>query len=114
MPLDMADWKEDGKRTGHEVTKAIIQTDRMLQIALILPAAVFVGWLIGAGLDRWLHTHWIYMVGIFVGLGAGIVQILRLLREMEQKMDRNRKQMGKDAAGDEAGAGDGRMDEEPK
>ena len=104
----MADWKQDGKQTGREGTRAIIQTDRMLQIALILPAAVFVGWLIGMGLDEWLHTHWIYMVGIFVGLGAGIMQILRLLKEMEQKMTAKR------AAGDETGGGDGRIDEEPK
>lgn len=112
----MADWKEDGKQTGREVTRAIIQTDRMLQIALILPAAVFVGWLIGMGLDEWLHTQWIYIVGIFVGFGAGIMQILRMLREMEQKMDGKRgvQRAAGDGAGDESGGGDGRIDEEPR
>lgn len=108
----MADWKQDGKQTGREVTRAIIQTDRMLQIALILPAAVFVGWLIGMGLDGWLHTQWIYIVGIFVGFGAGIMQILRMLREMEKKMDGKR--AAGDGTGDESGEGDGRIDEEPK
>lgn len=112
----MADWKEDGKQTGREVTKAIIQVDRMLQIALILPAAVFIGWLIGAGLDRLLHQHWIYIVGIFVGTGAGIMQVFRLLHELEKKMERSEagKSAGGDGAEDQAGEGDGRIQREPK
>ncbi len=112
----MADWKQDGKRTGREVTKAIIQTDRMLQIALILPAAVFVGWLLGAGLDRLLGQHWIYLVGIFVGIGAGFVQIFRLLHELENQMDRKKKasQAADEDVNGEAGAGDNRNQKEPR
>src|SRR5208337_3154440 len=38
-----------------------IQASRYSQLASILPAALVVGWLIGAALDRWLHTTWLYL-----------------------------------------------------
>lgn len=111
MPLDMADRNEDENRPAREVARAVIQLDRMFQIVLILPASVFVGWLIGLGLDGWLGQHWIYLVGIFVGFASGMMQILRMLREMEKKLDQE--QAGKLAAGKETGS-DGRIKEEPK
>ena len=36
-----------------------------------------VGWLIGAGLDRWLHTTWLYLAGILLGIAAGFVELIR-------------------------------------
>lgn len=71
----------------------------MLQVAFMLPAAVLVGWLLGAGLDRWLHQQWIYLAGIFLGIGAGFVQIFRLMHELEQEIDG--KQVGKGDPGAE-------------
>jgi F0F1-type ATP synthase assembly protein I len=56
----------------------IVGAEKMMQIAFILPAAVLVGWLGGAGLDKWLHQHWIYIAGIILGCVAGFVQIFRL------------------------------------
>jgi F0F1-type ATP synthase assembly protein I len=40
-------------------------------------AATVVGWLIGAGLDRWLHTSWLYLVGLILGIVAGFVELIR-------------------------------------
>ena len=108
----MVDRKQDEKRTGREMARAVLQMDRMVQIVLILPVSVFVGWLMGLGLDRWLHQHWISLAGIFVGFGAGVMQMMRLLREMEQKTAG--KQAGPRAAAEERGAEDDRIDEEPK
>lgn len=59
--------------------RALVRAERMTQIAFILPAAVLVGWLAGAGLDKWLHQHWIYLVGIILGCAAGFIQIFRLV-----------------------------------
>jgi F0F1-type ATP synthase assembly protein I len=36
-----------------------------------------VGLLAGMALDRWLHTHWLYMVGLVLGIVAGFVQLVR-------------------------------------
>jgi ATP synthase protein I len=48
-----------------------------MEIAFIMPAAVAVGWLGGAGLDKLLHRHWIYIAGILFGFVAGFVEVLR-------------------------------------
>ncbi|HEX4007266.1 MAG TPA: AtpZ/AtpI family protein [Acidobacteriaceae bacterium] len=57
----------------------VVRAEKMMQIAFILPAAVLVGWLGGAGLDKWLHTHWLYLLGIILGCVAGFLQIFRLV-----------------------------------
>src|SRR2546423_411700 len=36
-----------------------------------------IGWLIGVGLDKWLHTTWLYIVGLLLGIAAGFVQLIR-------------------------------------
>jgi F0F1-type ATP synthase assembly protein I len=50
---------------------------RYSAIGLMLPAATFVGWIIGALLDRWLHTTWLYLAGLIFGIVAGFVQLIR-------------------------------------
>lgn len=47
------------------------------ELAIIFPAATVVGWLLGAALDRWLHTTWLYIVGLLLGIAAGFVQLIR-------------------------------------
>jgi len=47
------------------------------QLGIVFPAATFVGWLIGAALDRWLHTGWIYIVGLVLGIVAGFLELIR-------------------------------------
>jgi len=54
-----------------------LQFARYSQLAFVLPAALVVGWLIGAALDRWLHTTWLYLAGIFLGIAAGFTELIR-------------------------------------
>lgn len=54
-----------------------VQIARYSQLAFALPAAAVVGWAIGVGLDRWLHTTWLYLVGLLVGILAGFVELIR-------------------------------------
>ncbi len=54
-----------------------VQAARYSQLAVILPAALVVGWLGGAALDRWLHTTWLYLAGILLGIVAGFVELIR-------------------------------------
>jgi F0F1-type ATP synthase assembly protein I len=46
-------------------------------IAFILPAAVVVGLLLGKLFDYWLHTKWLFLVGIILGAIAGFVDLIR-------------------------------------
>lgn len=54
-----------------------LQLGRYSQLAFVLPTALVVGWLVGAAIDRWLHTAWIYLVGIALGIVAGFVDLIR-------------------------------------
>lgn len=54
-----------------------VQVANYAQLAIIFPAATVVGWLIGVALDRWLHTGWISMVGLILGIIAGFVELIR-------------------------------------
>jgi ATP synthase protein I len=55
----------------------LVKAERLLQIAFVLPAAVLIGWGGGALLDRWLHTNWIYIVGLLFGAVAGLFEAVR-------------------------------------
>ncbi len=63
--------KDQGKKNPY------VQMASYAQLAIIFPAATLIGWLIGAGLDRWLHTSWIYIVGLILGSIAGFVELIR-------------------------------------
>ena len=57
----------------------LIQAEKMMQIALLLPCAAFVGWLFGTLADKVFHTEWIAIVGIVVGGISGLVYVIRLV-----------------------------------
>jgi F0F1-type ATP synthase assembly protein I len=54
-----------------------VQLANYSQLAFIFPAATMVGWLIGAALDRWLHTSWLYLAGLILGIIAGFAELIR-------------------------------------
>jgi F0F1-type ATP synthase assembly protein I len=47
------------------------------ELGMITAACIVVGLLIGAALDRWLHTKSLTMVGVIVGVVAGFVEMIR-------------------------------------
>ncbi len=58
--------------------KSLVQAERLMQIALVLPIAVLIGWFFGALLDRWLHQTWITVVGLILGMIAGMLEAVRM------------------------------------
>jgi ATP synthase protein I len=66
--------QSSGARDG---MNTFVQAERLLQIAFVLPAAVLIGWAGGALLDKWLHIHWIYIVGLLFGAAAGLFEAVR-------------------------------------
>jgi F0F1-type ATP synthase assembly protein I len=54
-----------------------VQMGNYAQLAITFPAATVIGWLIGTALDRWLHTTWLYIVGLIIGIAAGFVELIR-------------------------------------
>lgn len=63
----------------------LAQVAHYLSLATILPACVFVGWLIGYGLDKWLNTRFLQIVFLVIGVVAGFVNLIRdLLRDTQE------------------------------
>ena len=54
-----------------------VQMANYAQLAIVFPAATLIGWLIGSAFDRWLHTTWLYIVGLILGIVAGFVELIR-------------------------------------
>lgn len=55
-----------------------VQAEKMVQIALVLPCAVLIGWGCGAWLDNRLHQSWMTLAGIALGSVAGMVSAIRM------------------------------------
>jgi F0F1-type ATP synthase assembly protein I len=54
-----------------------VQLANYSQLAFVLPAATVAGWLLGLALDHWLHTTWLYLAGLILGIAAGFVELIR-------------------------------------
>ncbi len=59
--------------------KPIIWLGRYLSLALTLPASVVAGYLLGSLADHWLRSPILRVVGIILGMTAGLIQIFREL-----------------------------------
>jgi F0F1-type ATP synthase assembly protein I len=60
---------------------------RYSQLAFVLPACTATGWILGVLLDKWLHTSWLYLVGLFVGIAAGFVELVRTTMRSEKDLN---------------------------
>ena len=87
MPEDEP--KTPANDNGGEEEKARsawVQVARYSHLAFALPAGTVVGWLIGAALDSWLHTTWINILGLVLGILAGFMELVRgALRLKDEK-----------------------------
>ena len=54
--------------------QGLVQAEKMVQIAIVLPSAVLIGWLGGAWLDSRLHQSSIALLGIVLGSISGMVE----------------------------------------
>ncbi len=70
---------------GDKKKNVWVQLARYSQLAFVLPAATVAGWLVGAALDRWLGTKWIFLVGLLLGIAAGFVELVRTVTSSENK-----------------------------
>ena len=62
-----------------------VQLASYSELAFIFPAATVAGWLIGLAVDHWLHTTWLYLAGLIIGIIAGFVQLIRTVTSSDSK-----------------------------
>jgi F0F1-type ATP synthase assembly protein I len=65
--------------------KPLIWLSKYLSLAFTLPASVFAGYILGAIADHYLHLPILRAVGIFLGMAAGLIQIVRELSRDERR-----------------------------
>jgi len=58
--------------------EGLVQAEKLMQIALLLPSSAFIGWLAGAWLDSRYHQSWIGIAGCVFGGISGLVYVVRL------------------------------------
>ena len=79
---------DEESRQQRESRDAWSMVARYSEIGFIIPAAVFLGYLIGWLLDRWLGTHWIYIAGVVFGAIVGFAQMIRSVMRMNSDSER--------------------------
>ena len=64
---DKRDWK-----------KGWVQAEKMIELGITLPIATVLGWLIGEELDKKFHTSWLALVGLLLGVIAGLTRLIQV------------------------------------
>jgi ATP synthase protein I len=64
--------------------QSLVQAEKLLQIAFVLPSAMIIGWLAGAFADLKLHQSWLTIVGVIFGCVAGLYYVVRLAIDAEK------------------------------
>jgi len=59
-------------------TNPWVAVARYSELGFVIPAAVLLGFLLGKLLDYWLHTTWIFIVGVIFGAVLGFVEMIRM------------------------------------
>lgn len=72
---------------GKKSDDPLVSFAKYSHLGFILPAAALVGWLIGLGLDRLFHTHWINYAGLAFGVFAGFYDLIRSAIRMGNEKD---------------------------
>jgi ATP synthase protein I len=70
----------DDKTPGNKSSglQSLVQAEKLMQIAFLLPCAALIGWGLGWLVDRGLHTTWIWLAGLIFGLISGMVSVIRM------------------------------------
>jgi ATP synthase protein I len=76
---DPLDQKSNAAKSKDGTLQSLGRLEGLIQLGLVLPAAVVIGWALGLVLDRWSNQHWINIVGLILGAVAGFVYIFRVV-----------------------------------
>ena len=60
---------------------------RYSEIGFIIPASILLGFFLGKLADYWLHTKWLYLVGLLLGAVVGFWQMIRMAMSAFKKDD---------------------------
>lgn len=88
-----------GRYKSGGFVSSLVQAEKMVQIALILPCAAFIGWLAGDWLGSRFHHPWFALVGIVFGGISGLYYVIRLAMAAVNSPAENGGRSGKGSSG---------------
>ena len=56
----------------------LVSLARYSEIGFVIPGAILLGFFLGKLLDYWLHTKWLYLIGLLFGAVVGFAQMIRM------------------------------------
>jgi F0F1-type ATP synthase assembly protein I len=56
----------------------LVALARYSEIGFIIPGGILAGFFLGKLLDYWLHSKWLYLVGLLFGAAVGFYQMIRM------------------------------------
>jgi len=78
MPFNRPIPDDQPSRKPSTAIQGLVQAEKLMQIALLLPSSAFIGWLAGAWADSHFHQSWIGIAGCVFGGISGLVYVVRL------------------------------------
>jgi F0F1-type ATP synthase assembly protein I len=64
--------------TSRRQKSSVVSIARYSEMGFIIPAAILLGLFAGKLADYWLHTKWLYLVGLLFGAIVGFWQMIRM------------------------------------
>jgi F0F1-type ATP synthase assembly protein I len=86
------DRKHDSGKDEARKGNPLVAYARYSEIGFIIPACVFLGFFIGKGFDHWLHTKWLFLVGLILGAIAGFIEMIRMATSASEDKQKNKQQ----------------------
>jgi hypothetical protein len=78
MPFHRPIPDDQPRRKTSAGLEGLVQAEKLMQIALLLPSSALIGWLAGAWADNHFHHSWIGIAGCVFGGISGLVYVVRL------------------------------------
>ena len=82
--------------------QSLVQAEKLLQVAFVLPSAMVIGWLAGAWADAKLHQTWLTLVGVIFGCTSGLFYVVRMALDAEKGSARDEAKEKPNAAKEES------------
>jgi ATP synthase protein I len=76
----------EGRKKMSGGLQSLVQAEKLLQIAFVLPSATVIGWLAGAWADQHWHQSWLGIAGLIFGAISGLVYVVRIAMDAEKSL----------------------------
>jgi F0F1-type ATP synthase assembly protein I len=82
---------------------SLVEAEKLMQIAFVLPSAVVIGWLLGWWADNHFHQSWMMIAGVVFGSISGLYFVIKtavLAEKGSRKQDAAQNGSGEGSSGD--------------